>query len=96
VNHSNSSLGDVLVSVLATGPKGRGFEPSQGDGSLKAIKILSTLFFVCEVKPEVVRFYDILKISISSTGKDRLNFSFPPPILLLAPEMSLLTGPSEY
>jgi hypothetical protein len=31
-----------VVSVLATGPKGRGFEPGQGDGFLRAIKIRST------------------------------------------------------
>jgi hypothetical protein len=27
-----SRLGGVVVSVLATGPIGRGFEPGQGDG----------------------------------------------------------------
>jgi hypothetical protein len=32
-----SLLGGVVVSVLATGPKCRGFEPSRGDGSLRAI-----------------------------------------------------------
>jgi hypothetical protein len=31
-----------VVSVLATGPKGCWFEPSQGDGFLRAIKIRST------------------------------------------------------
>jgi hypothetical protein len=35
-------LGGVVVSVLATGPKGRGFETGQGDGLLRAIKIRST------------------------------------------------------
>jgi hypothetical protein len=35
-------LGGVVVSVLATGPKGCGFEPGQGDGFLRAIKIRST------------------------------------------------------
>jgi hypothetical protein len=42
-----------VVSVLATGPKGCGFEPSQGDGFLRAIKIRSTPSFGWEVKPEV-------------------------------------------
>jgi hypothetical protein len=42
-----------VVSVLATGPKGRGFEPGQGDGFLRAIKIRSTLSFGWEIKPEV-------------------------------------------
>jgi hypothetical protein len=52
--------------VLATGPKGRGFEPGQGDGFLRAIKVCSTYYFGWEVKPEiphVVRFYGMLKIS---------------------------------
>jgi hypothetical protein len=35
-------LGDVVVSVLATEPKGRGFISGQGDGFLRAIKIRST------------------------------------------------------
>jgi hypothetical protein len=39
----NSRLGGVVVvSVLATGPKGCGFELGQGDGFLRAIKIRST------------------------------------------------------
>jgi hypothetical protein len=46
-------LGGVVVSVPATGPKGRGFEPGQGDGFLRAIKICSTSSFGWEVKPEV-------------------------------------------
>jgi hypothetical protein len=35
-------LGDVVVSVLTTGPKVCGFEPGQDDGFLRAIKIRST------------------------------------------------------
>jgi hypothetical protein len=42
-----------VVSVFATGPKGRMFEPGQGDGFLRAITIRSTLSFGWEVKPEV-------------------------------------------
>jgi hypothetical protein len=42
-----------MVSVLATGHKGRGFTSSQGDGILRAIKIRSTPSFGWEVKPEV-------------------------------------------
>jgi hypothetical protein len=33
-----SSLGGVVVSVLATGSKDFGFEPGQGDGFLRTIK----------------------------------------------------------
>jgi hypothetical protein len=42
--NEDDRLGGVVVSVLATGPKGCGFEPSQGDGFLRAIKIRSTPF----------------------------------------------------
>jgi hypothetical protein len=48
-----SRLGGVVVSVLTTGPKGRGSEHGQGDGLLRAIKIRSTPSFGWEVKPEV-------------------------------------------
>jgi hypothetical protein len=37
-------LGGVVVSVLAIGPKRRGFKPGQGDGFLMAIKIRSTTY----------------------------------------------------
>jgi hypothetical protein len=50
---SDSRLGGVVVSVLATGPKGHGFEPGQGDGFLRMIKIRGTSSFGWEVKPEV-------------------------------------------
>jgi hypothetical protein len=52
--HNNESrFGGVVVSVLAAGPIGRGFEPGQGDGFVRAIKIRSTPYFGWEVKPEV-------------------------------------------
>jgi hypothetical protein len=35
-------LGGVVVSMLATGPKGCGFEPGQGDGLLRVINIRNT------------------------------------------------------
>jgi hypothetical protein len=41
-----------VVSVLATGPTGRGFKPGQGDGFLRSIKIRNTPSFGWEVKPE--------------------------------------------
>jgi hypothetical protein len=37
--HERNRLGGLVVSVLATGPRGRGLKPDRGDG--------------CEVKPEV-------------------------------------------
>jgi hypothetical protein len=46
-------LGGVVVSVLATGPKVRGFKAGRGDGFLRAIKIRSTSSFGWELKPEV-------------------------------------------
>jgi hypothetical protein len=49
-------LGGVVVSVLATGPSGRGFKPGQVDGFvLRAIKIRST-------PSHVLRYYGTLKI----------------------------------
>jgi hypothetical protein len=47
------SLGRVVVSVLVTGSKGRGFAAGRGDGFLRAIKIRSTTSFGWEVKPDV-------------------------------------------
>jgi hypothetical protein len=52
-NTPHSCLGHVVVGVLGTGPKGRGFELGQGDRILRAIKFLSTPSFRWEVKPEV-------------------------------------------
>jgi hypothetical protein len=46
-------LHGVVVSVLVPEPKGCGFEPGQGDGFLRVIKICSTPFFGWEVKLEV-------------------------------------------
>jgi hypothetical protein len=43
--YCGSRLDGVVVSVLAAGPKGCGFEPGQGDGFLRAIKIRSTPYF---------------------------------------------------
>jgi hypothetical protein len=42
-----------VVSVLATGPKGCGLIPGQGDVFLRALKISSTPSFGWQVKPEV-------------------------------------------
>jgi hypothetical protein len=47
-----SRLCGVVVSVLATGPKGHGLKPGQGDGFLRVIKICSTPSFRWEVNPE--------------------------------------------
>jgi hypothetical protein len=44
------ALGGLVVSVLATGPKVRGFDPN---GFLRVIKIRSTTSFGGEVKPSV-------------------------------------------
>jgi hypothetical protein len=60
--YSFSRLGGVVVSVLATGPKGCRFEPGQGDGFLRAIKISSapSSQMVSEaVRSHVVRFYSL-------------------------------------
>jgi hypothetical protein len=44
-------LDSVVVSVLATGPKVRGFKAGRGDGFLRAIQIRSTVFLGGAVKP---------------------------------------------
>jgi hypothetical protein len=41
----------LMVTVLAIGPKVRGFKPDRGDGFLRAMKIRSTPYFGGEVKP---------------------------------------------
>jgi hypothetical protein len=86
-----------VVSVLATGPKGRGLEPGQGDGFLRVTKICSTTSFAWEVKPEVpcCKILSHVKELLKSNRDGQTKFSFPLPILLLAPEMSLLTGPPD-
>jgi hypothetical protein len=43
--------GSVMVSMLAIGPKVRGFKPSGDDGFLRVIKICSTPSFRGQVKP---------------------------------------------
>jgi hypothetical protein len=78
-------LGAVVVSVLDTGPKDRGFEPGQDYGFLRVIKIRSTPSFKWEVKAEGLmsypRFYGMWKISWIPTATDgQTKFSFPLPI----------------
>jgi hypothetical protein len=46
-------LGGIVVSVLATGPKDRGFIPGRGGGFLRAIKIGSTPPFGCDSRAGV-------------------------------------------
>jgi hypothetical protein len=72
-------LGDVVVSVVATRPKGREIEPGQGDGFLRAIKIRSTPSFGWEVKL-VVPCHMILqhvKNLLKSHGDGQIKFLFP-------------------
>jgi hypothetical protein len=82
-----------MVRVLATGPKGRGFEPSQGDRFLKVIKIGSTHSFIWEAKQEVPcrKIVRHVKDLLKSHRDGQTKFTFPLSILL-TPEMSLLTG----
>jgi hypothetical protein len=96
-NNVKGHLGGVVVSVLATGPKGCRFKPSQGDGFLRAIKIRSTPSFGWQVKPEVPchTILHYVKDLLKSHGDRQIKLSFPSSILLLAPGMSLLTGPPD-
>jgi hypothetical protein len=59
-------LGGAVVSVLATGPKVRGFEPGQDDGFLRAIKNPKNIFLSDgrqSRNSHVVRYYGVLKNS---------------------------------
>jgi hypothetical protein len=74
-----SHLAGVAVSVLATGPKCCGFEPGQGDGFIRVIKICSTPSSRVGKKAgksHVVRFYCKWEKSWSPKGMYRLNFNF--------------------
>jgi hypothetical protein len=72
-----------MVSVLTTGPKVCGFEPGQGHGFLRAMKVRSTPSFGWEVKPEAPCRNILLHVknSLNPTGMNRLNSHFlrPPP-----------------
>jgi hypothetical protein len=56
----------VLVSVLATGPKVRGFKPSRSDGFLKATIIRSTPSFGGKVNPSAPWRKILRKVNITS------------------------------
>jgi hypothetical protein len=47
------AFGGLVVIVLATGPKVRGFKPGRGRRTLRAIKISRTPSFGEKLKPEV-------------------------------------------
>jgi hypothetical protein len=54
LNLHNGRLGGVVVSVLATGPKGHQFKASCGDGFLRSIRIHSAPPFAWEVNLEAL------------------------------------------
>jgi hypothetical protein len=76
-------LGGVVVSVLATGLKGRGLEPGKGDRFFRVIKIRSTPSSRCEIKLEapchkiLMHVKDLLK---SHGDRQNSHFLCPPPI----------------
>jgi hypothetical protein len=86
-----------VVSVLAAEPKSCGFEPGQGDGFLRTIKNRSTSSCGWEVKPEVPcrKILRHVKDLLKSYRDGLTKFSLPSPILVLAPETSLPTGPPD-
>jgi hypothetical protein len=86
---NKSRLCDVVVSMLATGPKGHGFKPGWGDGFLRAIKIRSTPSFRWEVKPEVPCRKILWHVRIPWGISDRQNSHFFVHSSCL-PQMSLL------
>jgi hypothetical protein len=84
-------LGGIVVSVLATVPKGRRFKHWRGDGFLSAIKIRNTLSFRWDVKldfpcREILRHVrDLLRYFI--LWQEEL-FSVFRPFLLITPDVS--------
>jgi hypothetical protein len=83
-----------VVSVLATRPKGYGFEPGQGDGFLRAIVIRSTPSFGWEIKLEISsrKILRHVKDLLKSQGDGETKFTFPSAIFLLPSDMSLVTA----
>jgi hypothetical protein len=83
-----------VVSVFATGPKGREFEPGQGDEFLRAIKIRSTPSFRWEVKPEVPcrKILRHIKDLLKSHGDGENTFLFPSAILLRQDRQTVLVA----
>jgi hypothetical protein len=65
--------------VLATGPKDRRFEPGQGDGFLRAIKIHSTpsSWMGSNGRSHVVKILQHVKELFKSHGDGQTKFSFP-------------------
>jgi hypothetical protein len=90
-------LGGVVVSVLATGPKGRRFKPDRGDGFLRAIKIRSTPSLGWEVKSEVPRRKILrhVKDPLRYFRYWQAKFSLLRPFLLLAPDVSAVRTARE-
>jgi hypothetical protein len=71
-----------MVSMLAIGPKDRGFISGEGDACIRAINIISTPFFGAEETPlsHDTRFYGILTKTTSMTEIfRRQNPSFSSP-----------------
>jgi hypothetical protein len=87
---ARSRLGGIVVSVLATGSKGRGFKPGRDDVFLKAIKIRSTLSFGWEVKLEVPcrKILRHVKDSLRYFRHRYAKFSLLRPFILLVPDVS--------
>jgi hypothetical protein len=86
-------LSGVVVSVIATGPKGRGFKPGQGDGFLRAKNPQHTFLRMGSKAggPMSHVFYGMLNIPGGISDTDRQNSdSFVHSSYL--PQMSLLVG----
>jgi hypothetical protein len=91
-----SRLGGVMVSVLATGPKGHGFKPGRGDWILRAIKIRSTPSFGGGLKPVPCRKILLhVKDPLRNFRYWYAKFSLLRPFLLLAPDVSAGTTARE-
>jgi hypothetical protein len=93
-----SGLGGVVVSVLASGPKGRGLRPGRGGGFLRAIIIRSTPSFGREVKPEAQcrkMLRHVRSVDVSYTSLLIRKILTPSSIFPTRSQMSLLVGLPE-
>jgi hypothetical protein len=84
-----------VVSVLSTGPKGRGFKHGRGDGFLRAIKIRSTPSFGWEVEPEAPCRKILRHVKITCKYEQnacKAKFSLLSSIPPTCSQMSLLVG----
>jgi hypothetical protein len=90
-----SRLGGIVVNVLATGPKGRGFKPRLGDGFLRAIKSPQHIFLRMGSKTGDPMSWNFTEWSIDICQILILKIFTPSSIPRTCSQISLLVGLPE-